>query len=224
MPYNQYEFTGKQNLVIGLHGSYIWHNWNLFGELAHSSGSVTNSGGIGAVGGALASLTKKLDIAIALRHYDRNFHSFYGNAFSEGGRNINESGAYLGLKYTVYRKLTLGGFVDYFSFPWLKYLVDKPSNGFDYLLQARYTPNRQTAFYAVYHEEHKQKNLTLGKVKDVVGTTRRSYALNAEYKLIPGSYRYGHGCNGVVLFTLVSPLRKGLHSCRMLHWITGGSV
>ena len=184
--YNQYEFTGKQNVVIGLHGGYIWHNWNLFGEVARSSGSATNSGGIGAVGGALASLTKKLDMAILFRHYDRNFHSFYSNAFSEGSRNSNESGAYLGLKYTVYRKLTLGGFIDYFNFPWLRYLVDKPSNGFDYLVQARYTPNRQTAFYAVYHEEHKQKNLTVGKTKDVIGTTRRSYALNAEYTLRRG--------------------------------------
>ena len=184
--YNQYEFTGRQNLVVGLHGGCVWRNWNFFGEAARSSGSETNSGGIGAVGGALVSLTKKLDLALVFRHYDRNFHSFYGNAFSEGSRSINESGVYTGLKYTVYRKLTLSGFMDYFRFPWLKYLVDKPSNGFDYLLQARYTPNRQTAFYAVYHEEHKQKNLMVGKVKDVVGTTRRSYALNAEYKLIQG--------------------------------------
>lgn len=186
LPYNQYEFTGKQNLVVGVHGGYIWHNWNLFGELAHSSGSAANSGGIGAVGGALVSLTKKVDLSIALRHYDRNFHSFYSNGFSEGTRTINESGAYVGLKYTVYRKLTLGGFVDYYNFPWLKYLVDTPSKGFDYLLQARYTPNRKTAFYAVYHEEHKQKNLTVDKVKAVVGTTRRSYALNAEYVLMRG--------------------------------------
>ncbi len=186
LPYNQYEFTGKQNLVVGVHGGYVWRNWNLFGEIARSSGSATNSGGIGAVGGALVSLTKKIDLAIALRHYDRNFHSFYSNGFSEGSRTINESGAYLGLKYTVYRKLTLAGFVDYFSFPWLKYLVDTPSKGFDYLLQARYTPNRKTAFYAVYHEEHKQKNLTVDKVKAVVGTTRRSYALNADYVLMRG--------------------------------------
>lgn len=186
LPYNQYEFTGKQNLVIGVHGGYIWRNWNLFGEMARNSGSATNSGGIGAVGGALASLTKKLDMAFVLRHYDRNFHSFYGNAFSENSRTINESGVYLGLKYTVYRKLTLGGFVDYFTFPWLKYLVDTPSNGFDYLLQARYMPSRKTAFYALYHEEHKQKNLTLGKSKDVVGTTRRSVALNADYTLMRG--------------------------------------
>ena len=184
--YNQYEFTGRRNLVIGMHGGYIWRNWNVFGEIARSSGSVTNSGGVGIVGGTLVSLTKKLDLALVLRHYDRNFHSFYSNGFSEGTRTINESGVYAGLKYTLYRKLTLGGFIDYFSFPWLKYLVDQPSSGFDYLLQARYTPNRQTAFYTVYHEEHKQKNLTIGKVKDVVGTTRRSVALNAEYTLTRG--------------------------------------
>ena len=185
LPYNQYEFTGTRNFVVGLHGGYVWRNWNLFGEVARSSGSVTNSGGMGVVAGALASLTKKLDMAILVRHYDRNFHSFYSNGFSEGSRTINESGAYVGLKYVVYRKITLGGFVDYYNFPWLKYLVDKPSDGFDYLFQARYTPNRQTAFYGIYHEEHKQKNLTVGKVKSVVGTTRRSYALNAEYRLLP---------------------------------------
>ncbi|UFH55090.1 helix-hairpin-helix domain-containing protein [Spirosoma sp. KNUC1025] len=185
-PYNQFDFTGKHNLVVGVHGSYIWRNWNLFGEVARSSGSETNSGGLGAVGGALASLTKKLDLALVFRHYDRNFHSFYSNAFSEGTRANNESGAYIGLKYTVYRKLALSSFIDYFTFPWLKYLVDKPSDGFDYLLQTRYTPDRQTAFYAVYHEEHKQKNLPDSKTKDVVGTTRRSYALNVDFKLSPG--------------------------------------
>ena len=187
LPYNRYDFTGKQNFVVGLHGGYVWRNWNFFGEVARSGGSRTNSGGIGAVAGALGSLTKKVDIAVALRHYDRNFHSFYANAFSEGSRNSNETGAYLGLKYTVYRRVTLGGFVDVYRFPWWKYLVDAPSSGFDYLLQARYTPDRKTAFYAVYHEEHKEKNLPGGsKIKAVVGTTRRTMALNADYVPVRG--------------------------------------
>ena len=188
LPYNQYEFTGKQNRVVGLHAGYVWRNWNFFGEMARSSGSQTYSGGVGLVGGALASLSRRLDLSLALRHYDRNFHSFYGNAFSEGSRNINETGAYAGLKYTVYRRLTLSGFVDVYRFPWWKYLVDKPSNGFDYLLQTRYTPNRQTTFYAVYHEERKEKNLPGSKTtpKEVVKTARRSLALNAEYVPLRG--------------------------------------
>lgn len=184
--YNQYEFTGKQNRVVGLHGGYVWRNVNFFGEAAYSSGSTTNSGGIGAVAGALASLNRRLDMAVVIRHYDRNFHSFYANAFSEGSRSINETGAYVGLKYTVYRKLTVSGFADKFSFPWWKYLVDKPSTGFDFLLQARYTPDRRTAFYMIYHEEYKEKNLTVGKLKSVVGTIRRNLALNAEYVVMPG--------------------------------------
>jgi hypothetical protein len=187
LAYNQYDFTGHRNLVVGMHGGYIWRNWNLFGELAHSSGSQTNSGGTGFIGGALASLTKRLDLAFVLRHYDKNFHSFYGNAFSESGQNSNETGLYLGAKYVVYRKLTLGGFVDFFRFPGLKYLVDAPSAGFDYLVQARYTPNRQTSFYVVYHDEHKQKNLPSdSKTKTVVGTTRRSLVLSVEYMPIRG--------------------------------------
>ncbi|GAB3687608.1 helix-hairpin-helix domain-containing protein [Spirosoma flavus] len=186
LPYNQYEFTGKQNVVAGLHGSYIWRNWNLFAEMARSFGSASNSGGLGFVGGTLVSLTKKLDASLVVRHYDRNFHSFYGNAFSEGGRNVNESGVYTGLKYSVYRKLTVGGFVDLFRFPWLRYLVDKPSKGFDYLLQLRYTPNRQTAFYVVIHDEHKEKNLPEDKAKNVVSTIRKNYVLNADYNLRRG--------------------------------------
>lgn len=183
LPYNQFEFTGKQNFVVGLHGGYVWHNLNLFAEVARSAGSQTNSGGMGGVAGVLASLTRRLDLSVVLRHYDRNFHSFYGNGFSEGSRTINESGAYTGIKYSVYRRLTVGGFLDVYRFPWLKYLVDKPSRGFDYILQSTYTPNRQTTFYAVYHEEHKQKNRPGSKTspKEVVGTTRRSIALNAEY-------------------------------------------
>ncbi|GAA4412451.1 helix-hairpin-helix domain-containing protein [Nibrella viscosa] len=184
LPYNQYEFVGKENLVIGLHGSYVRQNVNLFGEIARSSGSQNAGGGIGAVGGALISLSRRLDMALLLRHYDRNYHSFYANAFGEGSRTINESGAYLGLKYTVYRKFSVAGFIDRFRFPWLRYLVDAPSQGYDYLLQATYTPTKKLLFYASYHEEHKQKNRSATKTtpKEVAaGTIRRVLVFNAEY-------------------------------------------
>ncbi|GAB3249851.1 helix-hairpin-helix domain-containing protein [Larkinella harenae] len=178
LPYNRYEFTGQQNTVVGLHGSYVWQNVNFFGEAARSS-----SGGIGAVGGAVASLTKRLDAALLGRHYDRNFHSFYANAFGENTRTSNEQGIYTGLRYVIYRKLTLGTFVDFYRFPWWKYLVDKPSRGYDYLLQATYTPTKKLTIYGIYHEEHKEKNLptALSKAKETVGTVRKNYALNAEY-------------------------------------------
>lgn len=191
--YNNYEFVGKQNLVVGLHAGYVWRNLNLFGEVARSSGSVTNSGGIGTVAGILASLSRRLDVSVLARHYDRNFHSFYANAFSESSRTINETGLYAGVKYILYRKLTLSGFVDWFHFPWWKYLVDGPSGGYDYLLTATYQPNRQTRFSLIFHDEHKEKNKPGAAAsgskttpKEIVGIIRRSLALTADYSPAPG--------------------------------------
>lgn len=187
-PYNAYEFSGKQNRVIGLHGGYVWRNVNLFGEAAYGSGSLTNSGGLGAVLGALMSVNRRLDLALLARHYDRTFHSFYANAFSEGGRAINETGLYGGAKYNLYRQFSLSGFVDWFRFPWWKYQVDGPSGGFDYLVSASYTPDRQTLFSLIFHDEYKQKNVTGSKTtpKPLTSTTHRSLALTAEYAVTAG--------------------------------------
>ena len=188
LTYNQYEFSGKHNLVVGVHSNYVWRNANFFGEMAQSSGSETNSGGFGFVGGAVASLNKRIDIAAVFRHYDRNFHSFYANAFGENTHNINETGGYIGLKYSIYRKWKVGGYIDAFSFPWWRYLVDRPSKGFDYLLQSTHTPNRQTAFSVIYHEEHKEKNKpgSTKTPKEVIGTSLRQLVLKAEYRVAKG--------------------------------------
>lgn len=188
LPYNQYEFSGKHNVVAGLHGNYVWRNVNFFTEIAHSNGSETNSGGLGFITGAVASLNKRMDVAALFRHYDRNFHSFYANAFSENTRNINETGGYLGWKYSIYRKWKVSGYLDAFRFPWWRYLVDSPSKGFDYLLQATHTPNRHTTLAVIYHEEHKEKNKpgSTKTPKEVIGTSLRQLVLKAEYRLAKG--------------------------------------
>ena len=178
--YNKFEFSGKQNLVIGTNVNYSWQNFNFFGEAARSS-----SGGIGAIGGFVAALSRQVEWAVNLRNFDKNFHSFYANALSEGSRNINEKGIYWGLKYTPRKSLTFSGFYDRFAFPWLRYLVDAPSNGYDYLLRMTFQPNKKVLFYAQYHEEHKGKNLpnNTTNIDQVVGTMRQSILANFEYSI-----------------------------------------
>ena len=51
-----------KNYVYSLFGDYSWQNFNFFTEVGQSK-----SGGIGAVGGMVASLSSKLETAIALR-------------------------------------------------------------------------------------------------------------------------------------------------------------
>jgi len=85
--YNQFEFKGDRNYVFSSYLTYSWQNFSFFSEGARSK-----SGGRGAIAGLVASLSHFVDIGFLLRHYDRNFHSLYGNALSENSRNINENG------------------------------------------------------------------------------------------------------------------------------------
>ncbi|MFN8349692.1 MAG: helix-hairpin-helix domain-containing protein [Spirosomataceae bacterium] len=176
---NDYEFRGRKNLITGVHGNYLWRNLNVFGEAARSQ-----SGGVGAILGVLASLTKRWDATLLFRHYDKNFHSFYANAFGESSRNINETGIYAGAKYTVHKKMKLAAYTDVYRFPWYRYLVDKkPTAGFDFLVQSTWTPSKRWAFYAVYRQETKEHNIPsdLSKQKFVSRYTRRNLILNAEF-------------------------------------------
>ncbi len=196
--YNTYDFAGSNNLMLGLHGNYLFKNYNIFGEVARSEG-----GGVGEVLGVLTSLSKRLDGSLLFRNFTKDFHSFYANAFGENSRNANETGLYLGAKYLIYKKMTIGGYLDLYRFPFYKYLVNKqPTNGFDYLLQGTFTPNKRLTFYAIFKEEHKEKDLPsrLSKKKETVATTRRSLVLNVEYnapkvwafrtRLQGGSFKY----------------------------------
>lgn len=183
LPYNTFEFRGKQNLTVGLHGDYHWQNFHFFGEGARSQ-----SGGLGGVGGLIATLSKALDFTFQIRHYDRDFHTFYGNPITEGSRPINESGTYFGLRYKPNKRWQFSGFYDRFSFPWLKYQVNAPSDGNDRLLHIRYTPNKRFTAFALFHEEHKMRNLPTARLSGpktplptIATTIRRTAVLQAEY-------------------------------------------
>ena len=178
--YAIYEFKGDQNTVIGPNFSYAWQNFNFFGEAARSS-----SGGIGAVGGFVASLSPQVEWALNFRSYDKDFHSFYSNAFGEGSRTINEKGIYTGIKYTPKRGYTFAAFYDKFTFPWLRYLADGPSSGDDYLLRFTLKPTKKWIFYTQFHREQKEKNFPGNQtVTDyLVKTTRQNLLAQFEFNI-----------------------------------------
>jgi len=176
--YNRYEFSGKHNLVVGLHGDYRWQNIHFFGEAARSK-----SGGFGAIAGLIAALGKKFDLSLLGRHYDRDFHTFYGNAIAEATRPINETGGYAGFRYAPNRRWKLSAYYDYFKFPWLKYLVDAPSRGYDYYLHMLWKPNKRFAAYALYHQKKKQRNAPADEDEHgLVSTIRKTATINVEYE------------------------------------------
>lgn len=191
-PYNFYEFSGKENTLIGINYSYDYQNVNFFGEVARSQ-----SAGVGLVSGMLASFKKGTDMSLLYRNYEPNFHSFYANAFSENARNINETGYYVGVRHWLNRKWQLSSYVDYFYFPWYRYLVDKQTTkGFDYLIRLLYQPNKKMQAFLQIRQENKEENTKLiedyidskGKLKTreitiVSNRIKRIMIANIDYKL-----------------------------------------
>ena len=180
--YNQFEFTGSENWTGSIYGSFLWQNINVFGELAQSS-----SGGLAYYAGLIASLTPQVDFSFSLRNYDKDFHSFYANGFGEQSRTINEKGAYWGLKFTPFRKLILAAYFDHFEFPWLRYRVDAPSKGNEYLGRLTYQVSRKIQFYAQYREESKEVSApeSVNNLSSLTTGTKRNLLFNADYEVTP---------------------------------------
>ncbi|WP_017732960.1 ComEA family DNA-binding protein [Nafulsella turpanensis] len=175
--YNFFEFNGQQNLTGSLFTEYSWQNFNLFSEVA-----ISQSGGKGMVAGVLSSLLPVLDFSFLYRKYEKNFHSFYRTAFGEGSRPINEEGLYWGLKFQPKSYLWFSGYFDSFRFPWLRYRVNAPSGGYEYMLRANYQPSRQLLLYGQFREEVKAINSSgESTLRQPLPGTRRNYLLSLSF-------------------------------------------
>ncbi len=176
-----FEFRGRANYNLGMNFSYNWQNFAFFGEAGRSK-----SGGMGFVGGLVASLSPQVEFAYHYRHYDKDFHTFFGSALGEGTRNINESGMYWGIKITpIVRKLVLSAYYDSFKFPWLRFRVDAPSQGYEWLGRMTYSFNRSTRIFLQVRQEAKDRNVnsaeSQGAFRQISLGNKRNYLINIDY-------------------------------------------
>ncbi len=178
--YNQYEFQGDENYVGSVYFSGTWQNFNLFGE-----GAVSKSGGTALVTGLIASLTPQIDFSYLHRNYARDFHTFYGNGFGEGSRVINEIGNYWGIRIRPWPKHELSFYYDRFKFPWLRFQVEAPSDGIEYLGRWTYRPSRSITLFAQFRQENKELTVQPeGSNLNILSTGRkRNYLANLDYKV-----------------------------------------
>lgn len=175
--YNQFAFEGNTNLSTSIFFNYRMDNISCFSEVARSQ-----SGGVGLLCGLLFSLHTRLEAAVVFRNYARNFHSLYGNAFSESTQPQNERGVYWGWKYRWNRQYSLNGYVDIFAFPWLSFRRYAPAEGYEWLLRGSYQPSKQVSVTVHFREESKQRNLpessNVYKTGDIV---RQNFSLHMDY-------------------------------------------
>jgi hypothetical protein len=180
-PYNKYEITGQQWSNYSLDYSYTYRNLHLFGE-----GAIDRRGAKAFVNGLLLSADAKVDVALLYRHIDANYRSLYGNAFTESALPENEKGVYAGITVRPSATWKLDAYADFYNFPWLKFRVDAPSRGQDYLVQATYLPNKQFELYTRYKVERKPINKAQDSATHaVINKPRQNWRLHFTYAVSP---------------------------------------
>ena len=149
-PYNLYAISGRKIFNSSLDYSYTYKNLHLFGEAATDK-NFHNA----FVNGALISVDPKADVSIFYRNIQKQYQSLFGNAFTENTSPVDEKGFYAGLLLRPATGWQLNAYADFFQFPWIKYLVNAPTNGFDYLVQLNYQPNKLFGIYLRFRDQNK---------------------------------------------------------------------
>ena len=180
-PYNQFDFRGKSNMGLSADYNWVFRNFNFFGEVAQSS----YSGGLANVHGVLFSLDRRVSMSVVYRNYAKDYQTFYNAGFAEGSKTQNEKGLYSGIKVNWSRAITTNAYVDVFKFPWLKFQVDRPSVGHEYMIQQSYRPSRDFEIYIRFREQNKQKNSRLsdGTITELEDVLQRNFRFNLSYKV-----------------------------------------
>jgi hypothetical protein len=152
-PYNLYSLSGKKLSDYSIDYNYTYRNMHLFGELA-----IDHLRNPAVVQGAFISLNEKADLVFLYRNISPGFQSLYSSAFTENTIPNNEKGFYTGFTYRPVSGLHLNMYYDVFDFPWLKYQVDAPSSGRDWLLLAVYQPVKNWQFSTSIKNEYRTGN------------------------------------------------------------------
>jgi hypothetical protein len=179
--YNQFEFSSRQNANIGIDYNFVYKNFNFFGEQ-----SMSQNGGLAFLNGAFVSLDPRLSLTMLYRNYQKNFQNMLSNGFAENTMAANEKGFFVGINAKPFKKISLSAYYDRFEFPWLKYQVNAPSTGNDYLAQINYTPSKKFDVYFRVRSRNKFKSTSIDEDIDfIVPLKQTNYRLNLSYSILP---------------------------------------
>jgi hypothetical protein len=153
--YNQFDFRGRTLLNASIDYHFIVKNFHFFGEEA-----ISQNGGFGLLNGVLIGLGPSVEMSVVHRYFSKNYQTIYARTFSESTTPQNEHGTYVGISIKPSRTIKIDGFFDWFKFPWLRFLVDKPTSGYEAFVQLNYIPSKKASMYVRYRHTHKEVNLS----------------------------------------------------------------
>jgi len=178
--YKKFLSPGSYAANYSVDYSYTYKSLHFFGEIASDK-----EGDMATVNGFSLSASRHVDVSMLYRNISRSYLTLYGNTFTQSTTPVNEKGLYMGVNIRPNNLFQIDGYADVFQFPWLKYRIDAPSNGADYMIQLSYRPNKQADFSARYRSTNKAINKTLAghPMAVVENKTRNSLRVNTRIKM-----------------------------------------
>ena len=155
-PYNLFYFRGSNNINMSVDYMLKTNKMKFYGETAVSSNKA-----VATLNAVQLTPVSYLSLLFLHRYYDRRYQAFFGNAFGQNSTVQNEQGVYTGMQWTPIAHFKLSLYADLFRFPWLKYGVDSPSSGQEYMIQLDYNSGKNFSTYLRYKYREKEKNRTL---------------------------------------------------------------
>ena len=181
VPYNNFAFRGTRLTNFSLDWAYTWKNMHWFGE-----GAVHNSKHLALVSGLMMSVDPKADVSLVYRNIQPGYQTIFGRAFTEGTFPTNEKGLFAGVTLRPTPKWRLDAYTDFYRFPWLRFLIDAPSIGSEYLVQLTHRPSKQIEIYTRYRNESRALNYNPDGVlvmPEVDPVSRKNWRTQIQFKV-----------------------------------------
>jgi len=178
-PYNQFGFRGNENFNLGLDVQLRYKRFYLFGEVSRS-----RNRGMAWLTGVTITPDPRICITLIYRNYQPSYQNMFSNAFGQNSLNANERGIYAALSASIHPKFNLSAYLDLFTFPWMKYRVDSPSQGHEFGAMATWLAAGNVMIGIRYYQKNVRGNgpetedqLT-SKLTDFI---TRSYRFNIDW-------------------------------------------
>ena len=181
-PHNLYALSGKSFGNYSTDYSYTYRNLHFFGEAA-----ITDKKYPAFVNGLLLSAASNVDLSFVYRNISKGYQSLYTNAFTESTFPNNEKGLFSGITLRLTDAWRVDAFADMYKFPFLKFRVNAPTTGSDYLVQLTYKPNKLFEIYTRFKTETKSINYNPGDLtlSPVIPQPKQGWRTQFSYKLNP---------------------------------------
>lgn len=128
-------------------------NIHFFGEAA-----IDRRNALAFTNGLLCSLHPALQLGLSYRYFSKKFQSMFSSAVSQSAAVSNEEGIGLRVEWQPSRQWRVQSTFDIFRFPWLKYRIDEPANGYEHLLLVVYQPSKKISLQCRYQLSSKPVN------------------------------------------------------------------